>query len=709
MDVMREVMLRRIIFLAFALSLVLSSLWSQEVRVRVVERVAMPAQVDSNSPAIWRDGKLLWFGSHGRPQLSEGKDQFGPWVTREVGVDSPDPWPRWLESVWQEENGVIWGWYHTEPIGLVEGSTLTAPKIGAVVSFDGGATLRDLGVVLESGDPIDPNSQNGYFAGGHGDFSVILDRQRKYFYFFFDNYGGPVGTQGVVLARMAFEDRFDPVGKVWKYHNGAWQEPGKGGRVTPTIPVRRGWQLKDPDAFWGPSIHFNTYLNGYVMLLNRAQGEPGWSQEGVYVSFSSTLSRPESWTEPVKILDKSQFSGWYFFYPQVMGLEPGGTDTLAGATARLYVGGVSKWEIDFQPKPAAPFDPTLAISPATGAVKAGATVILSALSSGTPPFAYQWFKDGMAVPGATAETLTLRPAGPADAGDYTVVIANPLGAVTSGRVAVSVEAPAPPPPPPPVSYLANLSVRTAFVAGQEVLTLGFVTRSPAEKALLIRAIGPALAQFGIAGGMADPRLEIFDPRAVKTAENDDWNAADAATVAATGAFALPEGSADASLWVRVPAGAGTAQVRGDAPGVVLVEVYDPAASRTSKLVNASVRARVGAGADALVGGFALGGAGSQRLLIRAAGPMLERFGVTSALPDPALEIYDDQGVKLAENDDWDAALAPTFEQVGAAAFDPGSRDAALLLTFAAGRTYTVMVRGRPGLAGEAMLELFEVR
>jgi hypothetical protein len=121
--------------------------------------------------------------------------------------------------------------------------------------------------------------------------------------------------------------------------------------------VRRGWQKKDPDALWGPSIHWNTYLKCYVMLLNHAQGEPGWSQEGVYVSFCSDLSRPDTWTEPVRILDKSQFSGWYFFYPQVMGLEPGGTDTQAGQTARLYVGGISKWEIDFI-APEAPPEPT---------------------------------------------------------------------------------------------------------------------------------------------------------------------------------------------------------------------------------------------------------------------------------------------------------------------------------------------------------------
>ena len=320
---------------------------AQVARVRSVDPVVMPTEVDSNSPSFWRNNRLFWFGSHGRPLLSEGTDQFGPWTTSEVDFHSLYAIPHWMEAVWSDDDGTLWGWYHCEPIGLVESSTLTAPKIGAVVSFDGGHTILDLGIVLETGEVLSPGAQNGYFAGGHGDCSVILDQDRKFFYFIFDNYGGPAETQGVVVARMAFEDRFNPVGKVYKYCDGEWTEAGLGGRVTPVIPVNRAWQFKDPDAFWGPSIHWNTYLNCYVMLLNHAQGEPGWAQEGVYASYCFDLSLPKSWTVPVKILDKSEFPAWYFFYPQVMGLEAGGTDTLAGQTARLYVGGVSKWEIDF--------------------------------------------------------------------------------------------------------------------------------------------------------------------------------------------------------------------------------------------------------------------------------------------------------------------------------------------------------------------------
>lgn len=66
------------------------------------------------------------------------------------------------------------------------------------------------------------SSQNGYFAGGHGDVSVITDPEGKYFYFFSGNYSGRLETQGVAVAGLALRDRYNPVGNVWKYYQGAW-------------------------------------------------------------------------------------------------------------------------------------------------------------------------------------------------------------------------------------------------------------------------------------------------------------------------------------------------------------------------------------------------------------------------------------------------------------------------------------------------------
>lgn len=324
--------------------------YGQEARLRRAEPVFLPTQIDGNSPSFWLNGRFKMFTSIGRPlQLSESDSQFGEWESREVDVGELQDKAIWVEAAWVDEDGTVFGWYHHEPAGLFEDSPLTAPKIGAVVSFDGGRTIHDLGIVLESGDPLDPGALNEAFAGGHGDFSVVLDRRGEFFYFFFTNYGGDEESQGVVMARMSFRERFDPVGKVFKYHQGDWIEPGLGGLVTPVFPAIRAWHHEDPDSYWGPSVHWNTYLKCHVMLLNRASSLRGWQQEGIYVSFGGDLSQPASWKRPQKILDRPDFPGWGTHYPQVIGLEQGGTDTLAGRIARFYQSGGSEWEIVFSP------------------------------------------------------------------------------------------------------------------------------------------------------------------------------------------------------------------------------------------------------------------------------------------------------------------------------------------------------------------------
>ncbi|MDP3070524.1 MAG: immunoglobulin domain-containing protein [Opitutaceae bacterium] len=684
--------------------LVLSlSLAAQEVRIRRAAEVEMPRPIDSNSPAFWRDGRLHWFNSQGHPDLSIGPDQFGPWQLRQVELEDPADQPHWLESVSADPNGTLWAWYHAEPVGLFPDSTLTAPKIGAVVSSDGGLTLRNLGTVLESGDPLDPTARNGYFAGGHGDFSVILDRERRYFYFLFDNYGGATATQGVCIARMAYADRHDPVGKVWKFHDGAWREAGLGGRVTPIFPVVKRWQASDPDALWGPSVHWNTYLNCYVMLMSHAAGEPGWSQQGIYVSFCADLSKPDTWTTPRKILDKSEFSGWYYFYPQVMGLERDGTDTLAGQVARLYVSGTSRWEIEFIAPAIAPT--ALAVTATTPTtVPTGGTVALTVTGMGQPPFTYQWFKDGEAIPGATHATLTLAAATVSDSGNYTAMVANALGAATSRAVAVKVEPPPPPPPPQPFVVISNLSILSYLTDERAALAFGFAVRTPAKQVVL-RALGPALLRLGVTDGVEDPLLEVFDRSTTLFASNDRWLASDREAFAALGAFPLEEGSADAALVLPLPAGLGTARARATDSGTMLFEFYDPSPTRETGIAHLSARGRVGPGSRALTGGFSVSGLGSKRVLIRALGPQLAQFGVTQALANPNLEVFDQAGQLIAENDNWDPALAPLFPLAGATDLPEGSRDAAVVITVTAGRSYTLAVRRAGGPSGEVLLEI----
>lgn len=129
-------------------------------------------------------------------------------------------------------------------------------------------------------------------------------------------------------------------------------------------------------------------------------------------------------------------------------------------------------------------------------------------------------------------------------------------------------------PTPSSAQLSNVSARSQ-VSADNVLIAGFNLSGDGPRTLLIRGVGPGLADFGIDGALADPKLELFGSNG-KIQENDNWDAAARGAFAAVGAFDLPSGSRDAALLVTLPPGSYTAQVSGiaGASGVALVEVYD---------------------------------------------------------------------------------------------------------------------------------------
>ncbi len=307
----------------------------------------MPAHtVDGNSPGVWINGNLKVFTSTGNPLLMSG-----PGVTNLAMISPPvvtpaTHYPLWIESVWRDDDGTLYGWYHHEPGGLCNGK-LTAPAIGALVSHDDGQTFQDLGIVLSSSDPINCSAENGFFAAGHGDFSVILDRNREYFYFLFGNYGGRAESQGISMARMAFDDRTAPVGAVHKLGPDGWNQPGIGGSVSPILRASVPWERANTDSFWGPAIHWNSATESYVVLMNRACCDRNWPQEGIYAMFGKDLSDRSTWSLPTRILPASQIGFAPGFYPQVFGTAAGETDSSAGQLPRLFIKGVSKWQLVF--------------------------------------------------------------------------------------------------------------------------------------------------------------------------------------------------------------------------------------------------------------------------------------------------------------------------------------------------------------------------
>lgn len=135
-------------------------------------------------------------------------------------------------------------------------------------------------------------------------------------------------------------------------------------------------------------------------------------------------------------------------------------------------------------------------------------------------------------------------------------------------------------PPAGTSGLINLSTRAFVGTDADLLIPGIVISGTAPKTILVRAVGPTLAAFGVTGVLVDPRVSILQG-STTIATNDDWEtnpglAAVTAATAAVGAFSLQARSKDAALIVTLRPGAYTAQVSGIAntTGVALVEIYE---------------------------------------------------------------------------------------------------------------------------------------
>ena len=99
--------------------------------------------------------------------------------------------------------------------------------------------------------------------------------------------------------------------------------------------------------------------------------------------------------------------------------------------------------------------------------------------------------------------------------------------------------------------------------------------------MLVRAIGPTLSAFGLAGALARPRLTFFNGSGAVVAQNTNWTAAASAleiarVSAQVGAFPLRTGSGDSALLLDLAPGNYTAQVTGESgtTGIALIEVYE---------------------------------------------------------------------------------------------------------------------------------------
>ncbi|MEY2881209.1 MAG: hypothetical protein RLZZ15_3589, partial [Verrucomicrobiota bacterium] len=351
--------------------------------------------------------------------------------------------------------------------------------------------------------------------------------------------------------------------------------------------------------------------------------------------------------------------------------------------------------------------------PQSQTLESGTSAVLSvAVADGFGQLRYQWFLDGVLQPVATS-TFSLGTLPPGFAGRVTVTVSDATGSVTSEVASISVVA---------VTRLINLSILSEVTADDALLTLGFVVGgrgTVGAKPVLLRAAGPSLTAFGVAGALPDPQLALLSGPAT-IAANDNWGGSGPLTLLFGQVGAFPYDlvtSRDAALSAPgLAAGNYSVQVRGvaGATGKVMAEIYDTSVPggvtvATPRLINVSVFKNIGSG---LAAGFVIAGGGTKTVLIRAIGPSLTAFGLPAAalLADPKIDLIDATSKVIATNDNWGgtAALTAAFTQVGAFQLaNTASKDAALLATLPPGN-YSVSVSGLGGTSGIALVEVYDV-
>lgn len=276
-------------------------------------------------------------------------------------------------------------------------------------------------------------------------------------------------------------------------------------------------------------------------------------------------------------------------------------------------------------------------------------------------------------------------------------------------------------PVPEPGRITNISTRSRIAFAGDAFGIGFSLVGSEPAIVLVRAVGPGLGRFGVAGRCLATRLEVYRGSTL-VAANEGWDenrnrgAQIADATAALGAFPLAPGALDGAALFTAAPGAYQVLVKGvnGTTGDVLVEAYDVSRNAT-RFARFGALARIDdVATESVVTGFVVQGGAPRTLLLRTLGPGLTQLGrpADGVMPDPAMVLMSGSR-RVGANDNWSDGnselLRTLATRAAVSALAAGSRDAALLGALPAGAFIVEASGGTASPApGEVLIEVAEV-
>ena len=240
--------------------------------------------------------------------------------------------------------------------------------------------------------------------------------------------------------------------------------------------------------------------------------------------------------------------------------------------------------------------------------------------------------------------------------------------------------------------------------------------------------------------LGNPSLELHSQSNALLGSNDDWKVnlncqpmtncpQDVAITNATCPVGglIPKNTLESVILAVLNPGLYTAIMTGTStnktslPLVGLVELYELGAidgsfEQGADLAQISTRGYVETGAKVMIGGFLNTGTKPIKIIVRAIGPELTSKGVTGALADPTLDLYDGNGSLIMSNDNWRSSQEAEIIATGIPPLN--DLESAIVVTMPAVgsrvncdpnppfASYTAIVSGKNGTSGIALVEAY---